>query len=71
MFTGLSLAHRILKDIVKKSACLLEILMDNGPEFILTLFAKWPEYHHIQLEFIQSGTPTHNAYHWTTQSHLP
>lgn len=49
MFTGLSLAHRILKDIVKKSACLLEILMDNGPEFILTLFAKWPEYHHIQL----------------------
>lgn len=39
-----------------------KLRMDNGPELVSVALAQWAERHQIQLEFIQPGKPTQNAY---------
>jgi len=40
----------------------LKLRMVNGPEFISLTLAQWAEDHGVQLEFIQPGKPTQNAF---------
>jgi putative transposase len=39
-----------------------KIRMDNGPVLTSVKIAKWAEEHGVELEFIQPGKPTQNAY---------
>jgi putative transposase len=36
--------------------------MDNSPEFVSVALGDWPEKYRMELEFIQSGTPSQNSY---------
>jgi putative transposase len=39
-----------------------QIRVDNGPEFISKAFQNWCESHQIEIQYIQPGKPTQNAY---------
>ena len=53
---------RVLDRVVAWRGYPSKLRMDNGPEFISTIMADWAEDHTIDLEFIQPGKPTQNAY---------
>ena len=53
---------RVLDRIVAHRGYPLKLRMDNGPEFISLTLAQWAEDHGVQLEFIQPGKPTQNAF---------
>ena len=53
---------RVLDRIVAHRGYPLKLSMDNGPEFISLILSQWAEDHGVQLEFIQPGKPTQNAF---------
>ena len=53
---------RVLDRVVAWRGYPSKLRMDNGPEFISTILADWAEDHTVELEFIQPGKPTQNAY---------
>ncbi len=53
---------RVLDRIIAYRGYPLKLRMDNGPEFISLTLAQWTEDHDVQLEFIQPGKPTQNAF---------
>ena len=54
--------QRVLDRVVAWRGYPSKLRMDNGPEFISTILADWAEDHTVNLEFIQPGKPTQNAY---------
>jgi putative transposase len=53
---------RVLEQIVKWRGKPQRIRVDNGPEFVSSKLGLWCEEHHINLQFIQPGKPSQNAY---------
>jgi putative transposase len=53
---------RSLDMIAKHRGYPNNIRVDNGPEFISTALQLYCEKHHINLQYIQPGKPTQNAY---------
>jgi putative transposase len=53
---------RVLQQIVKWRGKPQRIRVDNGPEFVSSKLGLWCEEHQINLQFIQPGKPSQNAY---------
>lgn len=53
---------RVLEQIIRWRGKPQRIRVDNGPEFISTKLGLWCEENQINLQFIQPGKPSQNAY---------
>ena len=53
---------RVLEQIIQWRGKPQRIRVDNGPEFISSKLGLWCEERNIQLQFIQPGKPSQNAY---------
>lgn len=53
---------RALNELIEIRGRPKRLRVDNGPEYISGTIAAWATKNGIQLEFIQSGKPTQNAY---------
>jgi putative transposase len=53
---------RSIETVAKHRGYPSNIRIDNGPEFISTALQLYCERHHINLQYIQPGKPTQNAY---------
>jgi putative transposase len=53
---------RVLEQIVRWRGKPQRIRVDNGPEFVSSKLGLWCEEHQINLQFIQPGKPSQNAY---------
>jgi putative transposase len=53
---------RVLEQTVRWRGKPQRIRVDNGPEFVSATLGLWCEQHQINLQFIQPGKPSQNAY---------
>lgn len=53
---------RVLDRVVMERGAPGRIRVDNGPEFTSLRLLSWCEEHDVELQFIQPGKPTQNAY---------
>lgn len=53
---------RVLDKLVWKRGLPESLRVDNGPEFISTIFDRWAFQHGVALQFIQPGKPSQNAH---------
>jgi len=53
---------RVLDAVLWKYGVPRAITVDNGPEFISSALDRWAHRHGVDLQFIQPGKPTQNAY---------
>lgn len=52
----------ILGLLIRETDKPLQIRVDNGPEFISSVFTSYCNQHHIEIKYIQPGKPTQNAF---------
>jgi putative transposase len=52
----------VLNHIIEQRDKPKSIRVDNGPEFISSVFTNWCHKHRIEIHYIQPGKPTQNAY---------
>lgn len=53
---------RVLTHLSEEIGLPKAIRVDNGPEFISNIFKQWSKDNHIEIKYIQPGSPSQNAF---------